>query len=233
VIAKGLASHAWSEPQLAALQAQLKDSDFVALHVEAFKCSRASLFSSLDDGGLFKASFTAGGESFWTRSWKHPQTLLTLLAPRGVIYEHFAQTAQRWQESIDALTPADGVIHPANVSKAFAWWKRAQEGLPSLLWLQIQVNEGQIACALERYYLTHHEYPETLEALVPQFSDRLPHDIINGGPLKYRRTDDGSFLIYSVGWNESDDKGQAIANLFRLENLKKGDWVWKNASKLE
>ena len=74
---------------------------------------------------------------------------------------------------------------------------------------QTLVNEAQIACALERYRLAHGEYPETLDALVPQFIEKLPHDIIGGQPLHYRRTADGKFLLYSVGWNETDDGGQA------------------------
>ena len=53
---------------------------------------------------------------------------------------------------------------------------------------QTLVNEAQIACALERYHLAHDEYPETLDALSPQFIEKIPHDIINGQPLKYRRT---------------------------------------------
>ena len=78
---------------------------------------------------------------------------------------------------------------------------------------QTLVNEGQIVCALERYRLAHGEYPETLDALVPQFIEKLPHDIIGGQPLHYRRMDSfqapagKEFLLYSVGWNETDDGG--------------------------
>jgi hypothetical protein len=91
------------------------------------------------------------------------------------------------------------------------------------------VNEGEIACALERYRLAHGEYPETLEALVPQFIERLPHDIINGQPLKYRRVEGMGFLLYSVGWNGTDDGGRTVSNAERPENLKSGDWVWETA----
>ena len=38
---------------------------------------------------------------------------------------------------------------------------------------QTLVNEAQIACALERYQLAHGEYPETLDALVPQFMRKI------------------------------------------------------------
>ena len=88
---------------------------------------------------------------------------------------------------------------------------------------QTMVNEAQIACALERYHLAHGEYPETLDALVPQFIEKLPHDIIGGQPLHlspHRRH--GKFLLYSVGWNETDDGGIAS------DKMDQGDWVWEN-----
>ena len=67
-----------------------------------------------------------------------------------------------------------------------------------------------MAIALERYRLAHGEYPESLDALAPQFMEKIPHDIINGQPLHYRRTSDGQFVLYSVGWNETDDGGVVV-----------------------
>ena len=49
---------------------------------------------------------------------------------------------------------------------------------------------------------------ESLDALAPQFIETIPHDIIGGQPLHYRRTEDGQFVLYSVGWNETDDGGR-------------------------
>jgi hypothetical protein len=40
-------------------------------------------------------------------------------------------------------------------------------------------------------------------------------------------------VLYSVGWNETDDGGQAVSNPSLPENANKGDWVWKNGSRLE
>ncbi len=94
---------------------------------------------------------------------------------------------------------------------------------------QTMVNEAQIACALERYHLAHNEYPETLHALVPQFIEKLPHDIIGGQPLHYHRTGDGKFLLYSIGWNETDDGGKdSPKNQIGVIDYTTGDWVWKN-----
>jgi hypothetical protein len=87
-------------------------------------------------------------------------------------------------------------------------------------------NLGQVVCALERYRMAHGNFPETLDALVPQFIEKLPHDIIGGQPLKYRRADDGKFLLYSIGWNETDDDGQVVRNKDGSVDMVNGDWVW-------
>jgi hypothetical protein len=109
----------------------------------------------------------------------------------------------------------------------------AQQGLPALVRTQTLVNEGQIACALERYRLVYGSYPEALDMLVPQFSEKLPHDLINGQPLLYRRTDDGKYLLYSVAWNEIDDGGKDVSQRAQPNGLKEGDWTWATVSKLE
>jgi hypothetical protein len=89
---------------------------------------------------------------------------------------------------------------------------------------QVAMDHAMLACALERHRLAHNEFPATLDALVPQFISQLPHDVITGEPYKYRRTDDGKFVLHSVGWNETDDNGTRGKTLF---DDKEGDWVWQ------
>ena len=72
---------------------------------------------------------------------------------------------------------------------------------------QNAANLARVAIALERYRLAHGRYPDSLDALAPQFMEKIPHDIIDGQPLHYRLSDDGQFILYSVGWNETDDGG--------------------------
>lgn len=91
---------------------------------------------------------------------------------------------------------------------------------------QNSINMARVACALERYRLAHGEYPETLGALPPQFIAQIPHDIIGGQPLHYRRTDGGKCLLYSIGWNETDDGGQMGLTEYGTVDMAKGDWVW-------
>jgi hypothetical protein len=97
--------------------------------------------------------------------------------------------------------------------------------------IQSQVDLARTACALERFRLAHGNYPETLAALAPQFIENLPHDIINGQPLHYRRTDDGRFVLYSVGWDETDDGGKIFFTKTGSVDNKKGDWVWQYSNR--
>ncbi len=156
--------------------------------------------------------------------------MVVSLAPHGELYEKYSNQVRGWQKMIDVLNSPGGVIDPGRADEAFASWKRAQEGLPSLLRDQTLVNEGQIACALERYRLARGEYPEKLDSLAPQFITKLPHDIITGDALKYHRTESGGFVLYSVGWNQADDGGQ-ISNPRDRADAKKGDWCWSDVAK--
>jgi len=94
---------------------------------------------------------------------------------------------------------------------------------------QVWVDEARIACALERYHLVYGVYPGSLDTLAPDYIDALPHDIMNGQPYHYQFRPEGAYLLYSVGWNQTDDGGKAA---YKKDNPKvvdydKGDWVWK------
>jgi hypothetical protein len=93
---------------------------------------------------------------------------------------------------------------------------------------QTTADQAAIACTLERFRLAHGQFPDQLDSLSPQYMSRLPNDVITGQPYKYRRTDDGQFILYSVGWNEKDDGGVPGKTLF---DQSQGDWVWSYPSK--
>ena len=48
---------------------------------------------------------------------------------------------------------------------------------------------------------------------------------IGGDALKYR-SEGGSFVLYSIGWNEADDGGVTDAKREVTGDLTKKDWVW-------
>jgi hypothetical protein len=123
------------------------------------------------------------------------------------------------------------------------FWRLLNVGLTSVTEKcavgQACADLGRVGCALERYRLTNGQFPETLEALGPKFIEKRPHDVINGQPLKYRRTDSGQFVLYSVGWNETDDGGTVALTKEGSPGWKReggvdwhqGDWVWRYQAK--
>ncbi len=56
-----------------------------------------------------------------------------------------------------------------------------------------------------------------------------PHDIIGGQPLHYRFNEDGQFMLYSAGWNETNDGGVMVLNQNTppTQDFSHGDWVWR------
>ena len=100
--------------------------------------------------------------------------------------------------------------------------------------MQTTLDLAGLACALEKYRIETGSYPDELEMLVPKFVSKIPHDIVTGEPLKYRR-DGAEYLLYSVGWNGRDDGGafpkvEEHNNGFiqnKGERHEEGDWVWR------
>ncbi|MGB7746129.1 MAG: hypothetical protein WBN75_02450 [Verrucomicrobiia bacterium] len=240
-IAYGLEMHFWREPQIAALQEQLKNINLTPLVAESFREMPVSLTRSLETitpAALAERYYNRAMTNVWQKLSDPNYVLLTLL-PRGWVYQNMKFDAELGQYWIAGFDPDNNLILPGKVENATKEVDKAiQHPRPWNIWArfaipnftkavqttahnQTQVNEGQIACALERYHLAHGEYPESLDALIPQFIEKLPHDIIGGQPLIYRRTGDGKFLLYSVGWNETDDGGTTS------DKMDQGDWVWQ------
>ncbi len=113
--------------------------------------------------------------------------------------------------------------------------------------IQSTVDQAVIACALEKYYLDHRSYPALLTALVPGHLERVPNDVIDGAPMRYRLTADGRYQLYSIGWNGKDDGGTidwppdrkwrrascgspaGQEQPFPSPSKDQGDWVWQYA----
>ncbi len=248
--------HAWQEPQLVALQQQLQSVNLPLFVAESVREEAGASTHTLEistPAELLRFLGMAGSKTpdkLWEKLGR-PSFWLWLLAPRGWYYQNMAAFAQLSKNNADAFDLSNNLILPGvseanstKINKALSQWSlwnfwsrvaiaNLTKASQTTAYNQTQVNEAQVACALERYHLAHGEYPTTLDALVPQFIGELPHDIIGGQPLHYRHLDDssaqssdaagGKFLLYSVGWNEKDDGGLPGT----LQDVKKGDWVWR------
>ena len=85
-----------------------------------------------------------------------------------------------------------------------------------VVFAQTAVNQGIIACALERYRLAHGHYPETLEHLIPEYLSAIPSDVVRGRPMIYENDGDGKFTLRSVGPNQTNDRNKPGSD----------DWLW-------
>jgi hypothetical protein len=64
----------------------------------------------------------------------------------------------------------------------------------------------RLTAALALYRAEHGEYPESLDALVPEVLLELPVDLYHEKPFIYQR-DGAGYLLYSTGPNGQDDGG--------------------------
>ena len=242
----------WSEPQLRALQAQLAGFDFCSDARRAMVAERLWCSATIEYIRRSPDKFNQiGGGSGGRQSGLDLVASLMSIAPGG----WFALEQLNCSRMVDeCLLPtidlANRQISPRVSRKAeeriSAVTKRSPAGLflrhhcasafllpggsrtaRKAAYSQTADDCAIIACALERYHRGKGCYPAALGELQPQFIQKLPHDVINGEPLKYRRTEAGRYLLYSVGWNEKDDGGVISVGKTRDEtSLTEGDWVW-------
>jgi hypothetical protein len=117
------------------------------------------------------------------------------------------------------INPQDALALMFVASSAYSVQKTAKA--------QNAVDMAIVACALERYHLAEGEYPETLAVLAPEYLKAIPPDVVDGQPLHYRRTNDGRFVLYSIGWNGQDDGGVVSLTESGRVDVRKGDWIWQ------
>jgi hypothetical protein len=229
-VGEGLAEHRWSEDQLRVLQERLRQSDLLASAVRALYGERDLCCNPAFDEGYMGPVVPRG--------WNRLEQLDVNRTFQDTVLARINLAAREINPSVSrSVDLALQQSHPETGFSALLHHKmmaklsvQAYSHFPQqAAHAQSEVDMAMLACALERYRLAHGEYPDDLQALVPRLVTVLPHDIINGQPLKYRRTADGRFILYSVGWNEKDDGG-VVASVKRhpdRQDILQGDWVWE------
>ena len=96
--------------------------------------------------------------------------------------------------------------------------------------MQTETERSQLLCAiaLKRYSLRNEKYPASLNDLVPEFLPSVPADYMEGKPMKYHLNGNGTFTLYSVGENGTDDGGDNTpVDDSKSKNLwNRKDMVW-------
>jgi hypothetical protein len=239
-IYEGLALRRWSDAQLADLEQALAGQDYLADFEFFMRGEAATAIDTVEKQRITREMKYMPGDdgTIVTNSLRW--------APTAYFYGNELSFAEMHQQFIVPLVDlTNRIISPAALRQALAvmasrtkhysyYQIEAQEifpafapGVMKVARIQAQVDQARIACALERYRLANGNYPDTLAPLAPQFIASVPHDLINGHPLHYRRTDDGKFILYSIGWDEKDDDGKVFLTSKGNVDQKKGDWVWQ------
>ena len=224
-VGQGLAEHRWSEAQLQVLQERLQKTDLIASMVQATYGERDICVNpEFDRGEMFP------------RGWNRLEQLNLNRAIHDTVFPRIDLAAREINpsanHSIDQAFKkfsaggySQAVIHHTIFAKMLL--PVLSHAPQKTAFAQTTVDMAMLACALERYRLAQGQYPQELDALIPRFVAVLPHDIINGQPLKYRRTDNGRFILYSIGWNEKDDGGVVAMNKDKHQDVLQGDWGWQ------
>lgn len=94
---------------------------------------------------------------------------------------------------------------------------------------RVTLDLASLACAVERYRLAHGTLPASLDALAPAFVGSVPRDPFrpDGGPLSYRVTDEGGFVLYTWAQNRQDDGG--VPRDRKKKEGNDGDWMFRVA----
>jgi hypothetical protein len=251
---EGLAERRWSDSQLRDIQDHVARYRFLPGLDRALDCERAAAILTADllYRGKFRFSDLAG-EPRQVSLGEEIAAGLARMAPRGWCYREQVNYCRLFDKQFggtfdveqNRIFPERVELRDCELEQALARSivdNRALNGvlnhralaaliLPALGGVarksasaQVASDHVVIACALERYRLAKATLPESLQALVPEFVASLPRDPLTGDVYKYRRTNDGLFVLYSVGWNERDDGGSPGTKSF---DEREGDWVWQ------
>jgi hypothetical protein len=236
VIQEGLVRHAWNDAQLVDLENELAKIDFLSQF--QFTLRGEIITVTIPDFSYIKGTMTKERlgllvYGLFPGGWfdLHNSKLINFLFsdlksidPRS--RRVFPEVNRETEDETDRMQAMPWRFAPWNLffmisASTFTRLtiKFAEE--------QVFTDEIRIACALERYRLAHGVYPESLDALAPAYIDVLPHDVMNGEPYHYQLRPDGTFLIYSVGWNQKDEGGKVVYQdgSFQIDYTQ-GDWVW-------
>jgi len=242
----GLAQHRWTAEDLAKITAdfsRLRLMDDYALAVGSERGFNNLIYDQLVQNGTTGLPRLLGVvQPNQPREPSGASKLIAGLMPTGWLRLSQARTNRYFDEMLNRVSQDPPRIHPerpepslpANMSQVGVF-ERARYILfftlvPALsdierkyAYAQSTADQTRMACALERHRMARGTFPDSLDALVPEFLPALPQDVMNGQPLHYRLNGDGGYVLYSVASNLEDDGGKSEPN---ASVTKQPDWVW-------
>jgi hypothetical protein len=242
----GLELHAWNDVQLAQIQEELARIDFLQNY--QFVMRSAPSADTIPNFDLIKTPRSMDFAGWILSSYKL-DWILSSFWPDGWIDQNKAKTVEILLSISQTVDPLSHRVFPEQADElennaksferrwdGFAPWNilfslvtpPVIAATPHFARGQVWGDQIRIACALERYRLAHGIYPSSLDQLVPACVADVPRDVINEQPYHYRLRPDGTYLLYSIGWNQTDDGGKVVylKDLPKRFDYTQGDWVW-------
>ena len=245
-VREGLFRHSWTPEQLTQIQNHLESLNLLAEYKLAMRGERACSSGGLD---YLRRNRKASATIFMDPN--REETIALKLMPNGWFYQNMLGISEMHQKYL--LPCVDENLHriyPQIISNSVSAIRQMKPGpynfyvmmiVPSLQGAcqrtgrtQTYVDAAVVACALERFRLKKEALPQTLEEMTPEFIQHIPNDVIDGKPLRYLRKAGNAYLLYSIGWNGTDEGGTLG---FRTDSrtptldLEAGDWVWQMKEK--
>jgi hypothetical protein len=245
-VREGMERQAWSEEQLLVIEKYLASVNLFTESKNAMRGERALGVGCIEwarrQGFKFDMNQIDGDAALFAR--------VANFMPRGWLYQNMLAISQMHQdftiatadennrlvlsevvEAGDAAIAelASGRMRPYKVFAAL-FFPAINKAVIRSARMQTHVDATRVACALERYRLTNGQLPEKLGALVPRFLAAVPGDVMDGQPLRYHPTPGGGYVLYSIGWNKTDDHGELAWSKKEKQSTvdaNNGDWVWK------
>lgn len=239
---EGCMEHRWSDAQLQTLQERVARLDFLRGLLKALETERAAGMTTID---WIK---TQGNSAYALQQISDPNTPVSgdgvNLTPRGWWDMEKVSYGRIFENQAAPVLAALTTGTLADAPRSVPGGKELHHGLAAL-WhhevmasmllpavdkvqrkagmAQALVDEIVTACALERARLAAGSYPQSLATLTPALLNKPSRDVMTGQPLLYRTEGEG-YVLYSVGWNRTDDGGVPGKTMFDDE---RGDWVWR------
>ena len=237
-IGDGLANHAWTESDLAKIDADIatvrmwEDYRFSMSSERGFTNWIHEIISKSPPST--RSQFLTGIAGMWTG----PGPVVIACVPNR-IYRDNQLRANQYFDEMQARVSADGMrFDPDGATPSGPETLSGFDTLYFFLLRQFssfrlvenkfaltnaRLDQTRLAIAIERCRIARGAIPESLAELVPDFIAELPRDIYTGQPMIYRRKEVGGFLLYSVGPDRRDDGGAFDA---RNSEKNQPDWVW-------
>ncbi len=225
---EGCVQHTWTEPQLVAFEPQLAGFNLIAGYTNAVRrvmLAHLAAWQSLADNPAAPLSvpsqmggFTADAAWPWQpRGWWYDRCIQLYHAGQHAIKRVEAE-AERIRTDHD-WSALNGLSLGGTAEQLIDPYRQYWHNVPSpsqLTFAQTALNQARLAIALERYWLAHGKYPESLGTLIPTYLERVPRDVMTGRSLIYQRLCPDHYILRSFGPDGEDDRKSQSAN----------DWLW-------